>query len=151
ADALTPGRVALAGELAEGAHVPQPAGLHDARAALGAAAWLTTAAHDEDDVAGALRGGADAVLVSPIFATPGKGVPRGVQALTAACALASGAVEVVALGGVDVDQAAMCAAAGAHGVAVIRALHDAASPRETAAGLAGPFLAARVAGRPVGC
>ncbi len=97
-----------------------------ARAALGAGAraWLTVAAHTDDDVGAALRAGADAVFVSPIFASPGKGTPRGVAALARARALAP-ALALYALGGVDAANVASCVAAGTTGVAVIRALFDA--------------------------
>ncbi len=118
-----------------------------ARAALGPDALVSAAAHADDDVARAAGEGANVVLVSPIFATPGaeKAAPCGTDALRAACRVleASGArerVAVVALGGITVEGAAACAAAGAEGVAVVRAL--AASGAAAAAAvraLAAPF------------
>ena len=78
-------------------------------------------AHSDDDVRRALAARADVVLVSPIFATPGKGAPRGAGAISSARALAPG-LRVYALGGIDATNARACVAAGAHGVAVIRAL-----------------------------
>lgn len=65
--------------------------------------------------------GADAVLVSPIFATPGKEEPRGLSALREATA---GGLPVVALGGIDAGNAADCFATGASAVAAIRAWLD---------------------------
>lgn len=139
------GDVHLASAVAAGgAHVPS----HDvaaARAALGPSAFVTTPAHDDDDVRRARACGASAVLVSPIFATPGKGLPRGTAAITSARAIASADVLVYALGGVDPDCVGACAAAGADGVAVIRALYEARDPARIAAILAAPFGAAPVA------
>lgn len=120
-------------------------GVARARIALGARAFVSAATHDDDDVRRAAEEGASAVLVSPIFATPGKGPPRGVGALTSARAVVDATSSpplVFALGGVDAANAAACAAAGADGVAVIRAV-VAAAPEAVAgivAALAGPFV-----------
>lgn len=127
---------------ADGVHLPGPP---DASAILRArdagADVVTVAAHDDDDVRRASLGGADAVLVSPVFASPGKGAPRGEGALCAARAiLGEGAsCRLIALGGVTAASAASCASAGADGVAVIRALLDAADPSAVARALAAPF------------
>jgi thiamine-phosphate pyrophosphorylase len=126
---------------ADGVHVPGGGSVSTARRALGASALVTAAAHADDDVRRARDEGADAVLVSPIFETPGKGPPRGPDALARARAIAGDALGVYALGGVDAARAASCAAAGADGVAVIRALLDAADPAEVARALAAPFAA----------
>jgi len=94
----------------------------DARALLGPAAWISVACHDVDDVVRAAFDGADAVTLSPIFASPGKGTPLGAAALRAArAALGARATAVYALGGVDRATAPLCFEAGAEGVAVIRA------------------------------
>lgn len=149
---------------ADGAHVPCRADrIAGARERLGAAAWISTPAHADDDVRVARSAGATMVLVSPIFASPGKGAPRGVDALTRARARADAAVTVafagavtaaradggtaaradalavLALGGVDASRAAACADAGADGVAVIRALLDAEDAAATARALDAPF------------
>lgn len=102
-----------------------------AREALGRDALVTVAAHDDDDVRAAALGGASAVLVSPIFATPGKGPARGLAAVRAARALVDAArhdapVAVYALGGITGANAAGCIDAGADGVAAVRALHEGA-------------------------
>jgi thiamine-phosphate pyrophosphorylase len=114
----------------------------EARASLGAGAFVTTTAHDDDDVRHAILGGASAALVSPIFETPGKGPPRGVVALAAARAIVDAArqgspLHVFALGGVSTANAAACRAAGADGVAAIRAVYDGG-----ALALAAPFTRA---------
>jgi thiamine-phosphate pyrophosphorylase len=137
---------------ADGVHLPNDRGgslsarIASARRMLGEHAFVTAAAHDEDDVRGAIEGKASAILVSPIFATPGKGSPRGVEALVAARALVDAARNepptlVYALGGVTPDNAASCAAAGADGVAAIRSLYDTSSASTEAAvlAMAAPF------------
>jgi len=102
-----------------------------ARALLGESAVITAAAHDDDELRAADLAGATAALVSPIFATPGKGPARGVAAIAAARAIVdasrrSPALLVYALGGVMPENAVECGLAGADGVAVIRALYDVA-------------------------
>lgn len=122
------GRHALAVRVgADGVHVPSGGTVAAVRAVVGDLP-VSVATHDDDDVERAIRDGADAVLVSPIFATPGKGRPRGLDAIASARrhVVASGTnVRVVALGGVDAGNAASCRDAGADAVAVIRALYDA--------------------------
>jgi thiamine-phosphate pyrophosphorylase len=100
-----------------------------ARELLGLHALVTVPAHDDEGVRNAALAGASAVLVSPIFATPGKGAPRGIAALSAARAAADAArhdppLAVYALGGVTAASAAPCIEAGANGVAAIRALYE---------------------------
>ena len=136
---------------ADGAHVPcVPEQIAEARTRLGSVSWISTPAHTDDAVAVARDAGATSVLVSPIFETPGKGPPRGVAALAAARSLSlslspspspSRELVVLALGGVEASRAAACAAAGAHGVAVIRALLDADDPAAMARALDAPFRA----------
>jgi len=96
----------------------------DARALLGPTAWLSTSAHSPADVLAAARAGADAALLSPIFASPGKAAPLGPEALTearAALAAQGLPLRLYALGGVTLQNAPACIAAGADGVAAIRA------------------------------
>lgn len=119
---------------ADGVHFPNAgaattARVADARVLLGAQAFVSTTAHDDDDVRHAVRAGATAVLVSPIFDTPGKGAARGVIALRAARAIVDAARQasptlVYALGGVSRETVAACAEAGADGVAAIRAVYE---------------------------
>jgi thiamine-phosphate pyrophosphorylase len=61
---------------------------------------------------------ADFCVLSPIFESPGKGAPIGTAAIREAAARG---VPILALGGVDVANARECLAAGATGVAAIRA------------------------------
>jgi thiamine-phosphate pyrophosphorylase len=60
---------------------------------------------------------ADLVIFGPVFASPEKGQPVGLDALRAACGLGK---PVFALGGVDWENADQCLSAGAAGVAGIR-------------------------------
>ena len=74
--------------------------------------------------------GADFVVFGPVFATPSKedaDPPIGLEGLSAICDAVS--APVIAIGGIDAENAAGCIHAGARGVAVIRAARDAASLR----------------------
>jgi thiamine-phosphate pyrophosphorylase len=70
--------------------------------------------HTEEDVH---RAAADFVTFSPIFESPGKGKPVGLDELRRVCKMG---VPVFALGGITRDNAPECIAAGAAGVAGIR-------------------------------
>lgn len=110
---------------ADGVHLGRRSvGVADARALLGAGVFVSVACHSVDEVLRAADAGADAAVLSPIFATPGKGPPLGLEALREArarLASASRSVAIIALGGVDAASAPACLAAGADGVAAIRA------------------------------
>jgi thiamine-phosphate pyrophosphorylase len=76
---------------------------------------------------GAARDGADYIYFSPIFHTPSKafyGPPQGVDRLRQICKVVS--IPVIAIGGITVENAASCYAAGAAGLAAIRLFQDAA-------------------------
>jgi thiamine-phosphate pyrophosphorylase len=114
---------------AEGVHLGADAcTVAEARAVCGASAWVSVSAHSDSAVRRALKDGADAALVSPVFPSRPPSVyaetkeGRGLEALRSARALADGRLKLYALGGVDADNARACARAGAEGVAVVRAL-----------------------------
>jgi thiamine-phosphate pyrophosphorylase len=114
---------------ADGAHLGAGSvSCAEARALLGRGAFVTVAAHATGDVIAAREAGADAVLLSPIFASPGKGPPIGPGAVTRAREAVGAALAVYALGGVTADNAGACVAAGATGVAAIRAVLAAPDP-----------------------
>jgi thiamine-phosphate pyrophosphorylase len=118
--------VALAAEVgADGAHLPSDRAdeLMRARSQLGPTTWLSIACHAPDEVARAARHGASAALLSPIFQSPGKGSPIGIAALREARRLLplGASCALVALGGVDRENAKLCLDEGADGVASIRA------------------------------
>lgn len=110
---------------ADGVHLGRRSvALADARALLGDAVFVSVACHDLADVDRAAAAGADAVVLSPIFASPAKGPPLGPGALRAARARLDQIprpAALLALGGVDAGTAPACLAAGADGVAAIRA------------------------------
>jgi thiamine-phosphate pyrophosphorylase len=65
--------------------------------------------------------GADYLFFGPIFATPSKagfGPPQGLAKLAEICRAVS--IPVIAIGGITLENAAACAAAGAAGIAAIR-------------------------------
>lgn len=96
----------------------------DARRLLGEGAWISTSAHAIEDVVAAARDGANAALLSPVFASPGKGAPLGVTALSEARKALSAEglyLHLFALGGVNEENAGTCLSAGAEGLAAIRA------------------------------
>jgi len=109
---------------ADGVHLGRRSvDIGDARKLLGRSCWVSVSAHDQAGIEAALGGGADAVLLSPIFDTPGKGPALGLDALRQARALLDGrqAPRLLALGGVDQGRGLACLQAGADGVASIRA------------------------------
>ncbi len=113
--------VALAAGAA-GVHLPA-AGVPpaDARRLLPPGALVGVSCHSAEDVLRARDAGASYAFLSPIFDTPSKrayGPPLGVEALRAAAPLG---LPLVALGGVTPERAPELFAAGARGVATIRA------------------------------
>lgn len=92
-----------------------------ARALLGEGVLVTVSAHDIEEAARRAASGVNAVLLSPIFATPGKGPPLGLEVLARARRVLPREVALVALGGVDQENAHECLSAGANGVASVRA------------------------------
>jgi thiamine-phosphate pyrophosphorylase len=103
---------------ADGVHLPEGADVGAARAVLREGAWIGASRHDAAGVERAARAGADYVTLGPVFATPGKGEPMGLDVFAAIAR--SSAVPVVALGGVTARNAGACVAAGAAAVAAIR-------------------------------
>ncbi len=121
---------------ADGVHLPS-AGLPpaEARRLLGAGKLLGVSCHSAADVRRAKDGGADYATFGPVFETPSKrafGPPPGLSALAEAAALG---LPLVGLGGVEAGNAAAVRAAGACGVAAIRAWLAAADPGAAARSL----------------
>lgn len=106
---------------ADGVHLGRASvSLEDARFLL-KERIVTRSVHELIEVEQQLAAWPDAVLMSPIFASPGKGVPLGLAALRRARDCLPPAVRLVALGGVTRVNAAACFDAGADAVASIRA------------------------------
>jgi thiamine-phosphate pyrophosphorylase len=107
---------------ADGVHLPAAGvSVADARRLLGPAALVGVSCHGAEDVARALAAGASYATFSPVYDTPSKrayGPPAGVDALRAAARLG---LPLVALGGVTAARVPEVRAAGAVGVAAIRA------------------------------
>ncbi len=104
-----------------GVHLPE-AGLpiRVARALVGDAFYLGASRHSAEAAIAAAADGADAVQLGPIFATPGKS-PVGPNVLGVRRQLPS-TTRLFAVGGIrGPEQARAAVAAGADGVAVIRA------------------------------
>jgi thiamine-phosphate pyrophosphorylase len=134
---------------ADGVHLGGGAGtIGEARAICGSRAWISIAAHSNGAVQRGVEDGADAILVSPVFASRPASLQRlreeghsanksgrGLDAVRAARILVGERCTVYALGGVTPENAAACAAAGAHGVALIRALLSAERPERVARAL----------------
>lgn len=95
--------------------------------------WLGVSCHDAAQLAAARLAGADHAVLSPVFGVPEKGAPLGPLAFARLAARAG--LPVVALGGIEPGNVAEVASAGAAGVAVVRALRDAADERAVARGL----------------
>lgn len=131
---------------ADGVHCPDRDDVAKAREKLGANAFVSVPAHDDDDVRAAVALGVSAMLVSPIYASPGKGAPRGEDALRHARAIVDDAAaesptpsgghapaarpRIFALGGVTVERARDVLRAGADGVAILRGLLDHEAERD---------------------
>lgn len=87
--------------------------------------FIGWSAHSPGEAARVATEGADFVTLSPIWASPGKGEPLGVDVLSLADC---GTVPVLALGGIGPEEVRVAANAGASGVAVIRSAFDAPDP-----------------------
>jgi thiamine-phosphate pyrophosphorylase len=130
---------------AAGVHLPAGVGPAAARRALGPKALIGCSAHEQAELA--LAAAADYATLSPVFSSPSKptyGPALGLGRFAAA--VARSAVPVVALGGVDARNAALCLEAGAAGVAVMGTIMTAHDPAAVMAGLIkslGAALAAR--------
>lgn len=111
---------------ADGVHLPggsiAPGRL---REWVGAAFLIGVSCHSIGEVEKAEREGADYVFLSPVFPSPSKpgyGPPLGTAALAEACRRVR--IPVLALGGVNEDNALACVEAGAAGFASITAFAD---------------------------
>jgi thiamine-phosphate pyrophosphorylase len=103
---------------ADGVHLPAdgvPVGA--LRKRFGGGALIGRSTHTVEEVERARDEGADYVTFGPVFPTPGKGAPVGLEGLARAAATG---VPVLALGGVTLGRFGELAGAGAAGVAAIR-------------------------------
>ena len=124
---------------AAGVHLPEGGmATGDARRLLAQAPdrmLLGRSCHSVETACQALQEGADYVTLSPLFATlshPGL-PPLGLTRFAAMRKMIPG--PVIALGGIQLHNAADALAAGADGLALIRGILTAPDPRQAAAGL----------------
>ena len=120
---------------ADGVHLPA-AGLavSAARTAFPAAGWIGRSTHSVRSVRAALAEGADYVMLGPIWATTSHPHPHphpGRPHLGPDILGETTPARVIAIGGITPGRTARCVAAGAYGVAAIRALWSAADPAAT--------------------
>jgi len=117
---------------ADGVHV----GLEDAtpaeaRALVGTERLVGVSAHSREEIEAAPAAGADYLGVGTIFTTPTKAEEAvGLELVRIAAETAR--LPWFAIGGIDLDTVGLVAAAGARGVAVVRAIRDAADPERAA-------------------
>jgi thiamine-phosphate pyrophosphorylase len=105
---------------ADGAHVPQAQAARIAGVKQRQPRWLvTTSAHDEAAVVRAGRLGADAVLVSPVFATSSHAGAAGLGVVRFAALASRSEVPVLALGGLTLESVTRLHAPGLAGIALI--------------------------------
>jgi thiamine-phosphate pyrophosphorylase len=145
---MTRTHLRVAWEIAiDGVHMNEEKPGANARAKLlpGPKVMMSMPAHSDADVTHAISHDVDWVFVSPIFATPNKGAPRGLDAIRNAAKIRADhdSPKIIALGGVDASNAKSCMDAGADGVAVIRAILDAADPFAAARALSDVVLASK--------
>jgi thiamine-phosphate pyrophosphorylase len=97
---------------ADGVHLPARGLDVVAARALVGARLVGVSTHTRDEAIRAARAGADYVVFGPVWPTPGKGPPTGLDAL-ADVVRACAPVPVFALGGVDAERARAAVATGA--------------------------------------
>ena len=108
------------------------------RRRFGDALIIGRSTHTVDEVEREAASGADYVTFGPVFASPGKGEPVGLDALAAAT---RHGVPVLALGGIGLAELSLVAAAGAAGAAGIRLFQDLARLPEVVAAAREAFTA----------
>jgi thiamine-phosphate pyrophosphorylase len=124
---------------ADGVHLPGDGLSPDDVRAIAPALSVAVSTHAPAELNEAARQGADFAVFGPIFPTPSKEgllAPVGLAGLRAA---AAGPLPVLALGGVESENARACIAAGAAGIACIRAVLGAPDPTSVTAKLLGCF------------
>jgi thiamine-phosphate pyrophosphorylase len=122
-----------------GVHLATGGDVKAARMLLRPGAWVSVSTHSLAEAAAAAKAGADAVTLSPIFASaskPGYGPALGLERLGEVAA--RGPIPVIALGGIeDEEHVRACLKAGASAVAVMGAAMRAPDPADLLARLVG--------------
>jgi len=126
-----------------GVHLPQGCNV------AGKSGLIGVSAHSLDEARLAAAAGADYVTLSPVFLTtskPGYGPALGLDGLSDVATRL--AIPVIALGGIDAENAAACLEAGAGGVAVMGGVMRADDPEAAVADLVKSLRSARTARSP---
>ena len=100
--------------------------------------WIGCSVHSREEAAAAVEGGADFLVVGSIYETtshPGR--PAAGPGLVSECAKLG--QPVIAIGGITPERVIEVKAAGAYGVAAIRALWDAPDPAAATLALLAPW------------
>ncbi len=114
---------------ADGVHVGQrDASLEDARAYVGSSGVVGVSASSPREMLAAQEAGADYLGVQAIFATPTKPEEEAHGLEIVHLAAETLRIPWFAIGGIELGNVAEVAAAGAPGVAVVRAIRDADDP-----------------------
>lgn len=122
-----------------GVHLPESGmPVEIARRLLGRERLIGVSCHDEGRLAEVWSSGADFATIGPVFATPGKGPPMGLDAVRR-LRIPNG-MPVFGLGGLDEGNAGELAGSGLHGIACIRSVFGAADPVLAAQALERRFL-----------
>jgi thiamine-phosphate pyrophosphorylase len=118
---------------ADGAHVGQAdAAAPEARALVGPERLVGVSVTSQEQMAAALAAGADYAGVQAIFATPTKPEEEAHGLEIVRLAADTLTIPWFAIGGIELANVAEVAAAGAPGVAVVRAIRDAGDPEAAA-------------------
>jgi thiamine-phosphate pyrophosphorylase len=117
---------------ADGAHLPSDGlPVEAVRRVLGDDAVVGQAIHDPAEATSARAGDVDYLMLGTVF--PSRSHPDGAAiGLSAVERAAAGTVPILAVGGIEPDNAGRVIAAGAHGVAVISSILTAPDPTEAA-------------------
>ncbi len=114
--------------------------VREARRIAPAGFWVGASCHSLEEALEAETEGADYLLLGPIYSTPSKvrfGPPLGLEKLREVAGRVR--IPVLALGGLTVERARECRAAGAAGIAAIRLFQEATSLEELVRGLRAAF------------
>jgi thiamine-phosphate pyrophosphorylase len=114
---------------ADGVHLPAKDLLaSEARVIFGRAGnihpVIAVSTHSVEELAYAEAHGADFTVFGPVFEKDGTVVSDGLERLRLACQRPDRAAPILALGGVTLENARLCLAAGAEGIAAIRLFQE---------------------------
>ena len=134
---------------ADGVHLTrQSLPPREVRALVGSRMWIGVSCHGLEDVREAMDGGADFLVLGPIYVTPSKkayGPPLSPAILREARTICP--LPILGIGGITAAHVSEVVGAGADGVAAISAVLAAPDPSAATRELLGAVAAARTTGR----